>query len=257
MTTELRRISPLARVLLAPNPGPMTLDGTNSYVLAGPAARSVVVVDPGPSDPEHLAALAGAGPVELILITHRHLDHTEAAARFGASTGAPVRALDPAHCHGGAPLVSGERIVAAGVVIDVVGTPGHTTDSVCFHLPEDGDPPGSVLTGDTVLGRGTTVIAHPDGAVGPYLDSLRTLRAIGPAHVLPAHGPDLPDLAAICAAYLAHREQRLTAIRSALGALGASAGVAAVTDLVYADVHPSVRGAAELSVAAQLDYLRG
>lgn len=258
-TQSPRRVTAQARVVLAPNPGPMTLDGTNSYLLGGDDGP-VVVVDPGPPDPAHLAMLS-AGPVELILITHRHADHTEAAEQLGRMTGAPVRARDPQHCHGGPVLDSGERIVAGGIPIEVVGTPGHTADSVCFHLPEDrplggGTGRGSVLTGDTILGRGTTVLAPPDGDLGDYLATLRILIGLGPCHVLPAHGPDLPDLVAIASEYLAHREQRLDQIRDALARLGADAGVEAVTDLVYADVDRSVRWAAEQSVGAQLSYLR-
>ena len=113
-----------------------------------------------------------------------------------------------------------------------------------------------MLTGDTILGRGTTVIAHPDGHLGSYLASLETLAALGPALVLPGHGPELPDLAAVCAAYAEHRQQRLDSVRAALLVLGSDASVSEVADLVYADVEPDVRGAAELSVAAQLHYLR-
>lgn len=245
-----------ARRVLAPNPGPMTLDGTNSYVLGTGATR--VVVDPGPLDEGHLARLAEHG-VELVLITHHHADHTESSERFHALTGAPVRALDPAQCVGGAPLVDGEVIDAAGVRIRVVATPGHTADSVSFHLPDDGRH-GSVITGDTVLGRGTTVIMHPDGSLKNYLASLHTLRALGPAIVLPAHGPELPDLVAACDHYLEHRRMRLGQIESALAARGLAASlddatVAAVTDAVYSDISPQVRFAAEASVKAQLVYL--
>ncbi|MFB9310844.1 glyoxylase-like metal-dependent hydrolase (beta-lactamase superfamily II) [Agromyces hippuratus] len=261
------RVSAFARLVLAPNAGPMTLDGTNSYVLRAPDSESIVVVDPGPSDATHLAALAGAGRVELVLITHHHPDHTESLDAFHAMTDAPVRAIDPAFCLAGAPLVDGERIRAAGLEIDVVATPGHTADSVCLSLPGDrlvgadiGDGAlGTVLTGDTILGRGTTIIADPDGALGPYLDSLEALRALGtpgPVGVLPGHGPVLPDLAAICRAYLAHRAERLDQVRAALRELGADASTAAVTDLVYADTDASVRSAAEASVRAQLAYLR-
>src|SRR5690606_35631623 len=126
-----------------------------------PDAASVVVVDPGPLHEGHLAALAATGRVELILITHHHHDHTEGSARLAALTGAPVRAADPAYCVGGEPLVDGEEIEAAGILIRVLATPGHTADSLCFVLPTDGEH-GSVLTGDTILGRGTTIIAHPD-----------------------------------------------------------------------------------------------
>lgn len=260
--------SRFARAVLAPNPGPMTLDGTNSYVLQAPGARTSVVVDPGPADAGHLARLAAA-PVELVLITHHHADHTEAIDAFARLTGAPVRAIDPTFCRDAAPLADGERIVAAGLALEVVATPGHTRDSVCFALlgeagasagaAADADPPRAVLTGDTVLGRGTTIIADPDGALGLYLGSLERLRAIGtpgPVAVLPGHGPELPDLAAICDAYLAHRAERLDQVRAALARLGADATVGEVTDLVYADTDASVRGAAEASMRAQLAYLR-
>ena len=253
MPADIMRTSPLTRSLLAPNAGPMTLDGTNSYLIAAPGSPDIVVVDPGPLDEAHLAALAAAGRVELVLVTHRHADHSAASARFAALTGAPVRAFDAAYCVNGDPLVDGELIVAAGTSIRVVATPGHTDDSVCLHLPGDG-PTGSVLTGDTILGRGTSII---DGALADYLASLERLRAIGPAIVLPAHGPVLPDLAAICDAYLAHRHERLDQVRAALATLGRDASIAQVTDVVYAQTDAAVRFAAEASVRAQLAYLRG
>ncbi|WP_167996039.1 MBL fold metallo-hydrolase [Arthrobacter pigmenti] len=234
----------------------MSLDGTNSYLLAAPSSETVVVVDPGPLDEPHLAALQSDGRVELVLITHHHRDHTEASARFHELTGAPVRALDPLYCHGGASLLDGETLLAAGVRIEVLATPGHTADSVCFHLPDDG-PIGSVLTGDTVLGRGTTVLGCPDGTLGEYLDSLDRLEALGDAVVLPAHGPVLPNIGEAARAYRAHRMERLDQVRAALSALGPDADVGAVTDVVYAEVDPSVRRAAEQSVAVQLQYLRG
>jgi glyoxylase-like metal-dependent hydrolase (beta-lactamase superfamily II) len=249
------RSTELTRFRLAPNPGPMSLHGTNSYVIAAPGAATTVVVDPGPLDEPHLQDLARAGAVELILITHRHADHTAAAARFAELTGAPVRAADPAHCHGGSPLADGEVIHAAGVEIRVLATPGHTSDSVCFHLPQDGDR-GSVLTGDTILGLGTTVLDYPDGTLGHYLASLDRLERLGPATVLPAHGPMLPALDAIARAYRDHRQDRLAQVRAALADLGPDAAVVEVADAVYAAVDPAVRPAAELSVAAQLHYLR-
>jgi glyoxylase-like metal-dependent hydrolase (beta-lactamase superfamily II) len=253
----LQRSSALSQFVLAPNPGPMSLDGTNSYVLRAPGSHSAVVVDPGPLDEAHLQALAEAGDVELILVTHRHADHTEGSALLRELTGAPVRAADPLHCHGGGePLRDGELIDAAGVEIRVLATPGHTSDSVCFHLPEDG-PHGSVLTGDTVLGRGTTMLDYPDGKLADYLASLDRLEALGQAAVLPAHGPALPSIDAVARAYRDHRNDRLAQIRAALVRLGSAAGVREVTDAVYTDVGPSVRRAAEMSVAAQLDYLRG
>jgi glyoxylase-like metal-dependent hydrolase (beta-lactamase superfamily II) len=253
----LQRSSGLTQFILAPNPGPMSLDGTNSYVLRAPGSAGAVVVDPGPLDEAHLQALAGAGPVKLILITHRHADHTAGSARLHQLTGAPVRAADPFHCHGsGTVLQDGEVLSAAGVEVRVMATPGHTSDSVCFHLPSDG-PQGSVLTGDTILGRGTTMLDYPDGALGDYLASLDRLESLGSATVLPAHGPVLPSLEAIVRAYRDHRQERLSQIRAALDSLGRDAAAGDVADVVYADVDPSVRRAAETSVAAQLDYLRG
>jgi glyoxylase-like metal-dependent hydrolase (beta-lactamase superfamily II) len=258
--------SELTRYRLAPNPGPMSLDGTNSYVISGSftgaeageveGRAGVVVVDPGPLDAAHLRELANSGRVELVLVTHHHPDHTEGAEEFHRLTGAPVRALDAALCFAAPPVADGEVIEAAGVRIEVLATPGHTADSISLHLPDDGDH-GSVLTGDTILGRGTTVIAYPDGRLGDYLATLRRLEGLGPKKVLPAHGPVLPDLGAIVRAYAAHREERLAQIRSALERLGADAPVGEVTDVVYADVDATVRRAAETSVAAQLDYLRG
>ena len=252
---ESTGVSAHARVVLAPNPGPMTLDGTNSYLLAAPGSPGRVVVDPGPDHTAHLTELARE-PVELILITHRHHDHTDGAPELAARTGAAVRAFDPAFCLGAPPLTDGEIIDAAGVLIKVLRTPGHTDDSVCFVLADDGDT-GSVLTGDTILGRGTTVISPPDGSLGAYLSSLELLAGLGSPRVLPAHGPQLPDLAEVAGRYLTHRQQRLQQIRSALEILGADAEVRAVTDLVYDDIDASVRFAAEHSVAAQLEYLRG
>lgn len=252
----LQRSSDLTEFILAPNPGPMSLDGTNSYVLRPAGHPSAIVVDPGPDDEPHLAALARAGQVELILVTHRHADHTAGSARLHDLTGAPVRAADPVHCHGGGvPLRDGELIRAAGVDIRVLATPGHTSDSICFHLPRDGAS-GSVLTGDTILGRGTTMLDYPDGTLGDYLATLDRLEALGDATVLPAHGPVLPSTAAITRDYRQHRQDRLEQIRAALDRLGRDASAGEVADVVYADVVPSVRRAAETSVAAQLDYLR-
>jgi glyoxylase-like metal-dependent hydrolase (beta-lactamase superfamily II) len=251
----VKSLAPSVSVRRADNPGPMTLDGTRSYRLQAPGAPSGVVVDPGPDDATHLSALAAA-PVELVLITHRHADHTAGSAVLRTLTGAPVRAADPDHCHGGDPLRGGEVIEAAGLRIDVVATPGHTADSVSFVVHADGAAP-VVLTGDTVLGRGTTVIAEPDGSLGDYLASLDTLERLGDGRLgLPAHGPEIADLAGAVRAYRSHRLERLEQVRAALAVLGPDAGVDDVVAHVYADVDPSVLSAARQSVAAQLAYLR-
>ncbi|HEY6747500.1 MAG TPA: MBL fold metallo-hydrolase [Mycobacteriales bacterium] len=247
----LRPVTPYASVLLADNPSPMTLDGTNTWLLRAPDSESCLVVDPGPADERHLRAVAAAaGRVTEILLTHGHPDHAEGAAAFRELTGAPVRALDPAHRLGGAGLGEGDVVASAGVEVRVLATPGHTSDSLCFAVSD------AVLTGDTVLGRGTTVVAHPDGRLADYLASLRRLEELGTRTVLPGHGPELPDLAAVTRAYLAHREERLAQVRAALDTLGPDASPRAVVEVVYADVDPVLWPAAEWSVRAQLDYLR-
>ena len=249
---SVRRVTPQASVLLQRNPGPMTLDGTNTWLLRDPSSSSTVVVDPGESDDVHLTALlAAAGDVALIVVTHRHGDHGEAAPALHEATGAPVRAVDPALCIGGEPLADGVVLSAAGIELQVLETPGHTSDSTSLVMSS-----GPVLTGDTILGRGTTVVAHPDGVLGPYLSSLERLRDLGDVLVLPGHGPELPSLRSVAADYLTHREQRLDQVRAALKLLGADASARAVVEHVYADVDPSVWWAAELSVRAQLDYLK-
>lgn len=245
---EVRRVTSYAAVLLARNPGPMTLDGTNTWLLG--SGDVLVVVDPGPDDGAHLEAVAAAGTVELILLTHGHPDHSEGAQRLHELTGAPVRAAALEHCHGGGPLRGTESIEAGGLTLDVLTTPGHTSDSVCLILPE------AVLTGDTILGRGTTVVAHPDGVLADYLASLRRLVTLGERLVLPGHGPELPSVAAAAATYLEHREQRLAQVRDAAERLGPDVPARTIVEAVYADVDRSVWDAAELSVLAQLDYLR-
>ncbi|WP_411730887.1 MBL fold metallo-hydrolase [Paeniglutamicibacter sp.] len=255
---QATRASNQAAYYLAPNPGPMSLDGTNSYILRAPGSEHAVIVDPGPEHAAHLGALA-AESVELILITHRHHDHTEGIDTLHRLTGAPVRAALPEHCREANVLVDGEEIHAAGLRLRVLGTPGHTSDSLSFLLPDDGAN-GSMLTGDTILGRGTTILDAPDGTLGDYLASLDKLEAAPDALVLPAHGPVLGSLHDIVREYRAHRHERLAQIRAALAQIRAASAdgptIAQVTDAVYADVDPRVRRAAEISVAAQLHYLK-
>jgi glyoxylase-like metal-dependent hydrolase (beta-lactamase superfamily II) len=242
-----RQVTPTAGVLLAPNPGPMTLDGTNTWVLRDPDSESAVVVDPGPLIEAHLQTVAAHGPVAVILLTHGHYDHSEGAARLAELTGAPVRALDPRHRLGDEGLTDGDVVAAAGLELRVAHTPGHSSDSLSFLLPD------AVLTGDTILGRGTTVVAHPDGVLADYLDSLRRLRDLGHVAVLPGHGPELPDAEAAAQHYLDHREQRLQQVRAAVDA--GAATPREVVEVVYADVDRVLWPAAEMSVRAQLDYL--
>ncbi|MCO1613640.1 MBL fold metallo-hydrolase [Micromonospora sp. CPM1] len=240
-------------LLRAPNPGPMTLDGTNTWVLrAGPDAPAVVV-DPGPADEGHLAAIAAQGRIGCVLITHGHADHTEGAPRLRELLdGVPVLAADPAHTIGGEPLTEpGEDFGGFGLEIRLLPTPGHTADSVCLVAAHDGER--VVLTGDTILGRGTTVVAHPDGHLGDYLSSLELLSAYRGIPALPGHGPALADCGVAADFYLAHRRARLDQVRAAVAAGATTA--AEVVAVVYADVDRSLWWAAEWSVRAQLEHL--
>jgi glyoxylase-like metal-dependent hydrolase (beta-lactamase superfamily II) len=241
----LRQVTPTASVLLEDNPGTMTLDGTNTWLLRAPGSAECVVVDPGYEDIPHLTRIAECGPVALILITHHHPDHVDGAPWLARETGAPVRAFQASLCRDADPLADGEVISTAGVELRVLHTPGHTDDSVCFQLPD------AVLTGDSILGRGTTVIS----SLGHYLDTLRLLARV-PGTVLPGHGPDLPDLATVAREYLAHREERLDQVRAALAELGPDASARQVVEVVYADVDQALWEPAEWSVRAQLAYLR-
>lgn len=249
-----------ARCVLAPNPGPMTLEGTNTWVLVEPGASQAVVVDPGPQDAAHLAAVGSAvhdagARIALVLLTHHHADHAEGAIALAGPAGAPVRALDPAHRLGGEGLLGGDVVAVEGLEVRVVSTPGHTSDSLSFLLPAD----QAVLTGDTVLGRGTAVLDFPDGRLGDYLTSLRRLLELAESgaarRVLPGHGPVLEDAPAVLSAYLQHRQERLAQVEEAL--LAGARTPAEVLRRVYADVDPVLWPAAESSVRAALAHLTG
>ncbi|RUL93994.1 MBL fold metallo-hydrolase [Verrucosispora sp. FIM060022] len=255
-------------LLRAPNPGVMTLDGTNTWLLRAPGAAYGVLVDPGPADEGHLAAIAALGPIGLVLITHGHPDHTEGSPRLHELLdGVPVRAVDPAYSIAAPPLAGDEPAFGGltgdepagvelggdgcGLSIRLVPTPGHTADSICLLVEREGRQ--VVLTGDTILGRGTTVVAHPDGHLGDYLASLELLSTYRGIPALPGHGPALADCGAAAEFYLAHRRARLDQVRAALDEGAQTA--AEVVAKVYADVDRSLWWAAEWSVRAQLEYL--
>jgi glyoxylase-like metal-dependent hydrolase (beta-lactamase superfamily II) len=248
---KLRPVTETASVLLCDNPGLLTLEGTNTWVLQGPGSDEKVVVDPGPEDDEHIDLIAGLGRTPLVLISHKHEDHTGAIDKLVDRTGAVVRSVGSGFLRGlGGPLTDGEVIDAAGLRITVMATPGHTCDSVSFLLDD------AVLTADTVLGRGTTVIDKEDGSLREYLDSLQRLRGVGHRTVLPGHGPELADLEAVSDMYLAHREERLDQVRAALRELGEDASARQIVEHVYTDVDEKLWDAAEWSVQAQVNYLR-
>lgn len=238
----------------APNPGPMTLDGTNTWVLHAPGGEAVVI-DPGPDDEGHLRAVAEAGRIRTVITTHHHADHTAGVPRLlDLCPDARVWSADGA-------------LEIGGLELRCIPTPGHTADSITL-VAGLGDE-RVVLTGDTILGRGTTVIAHfhaddpnaaawgarpGDGDLGEYLASLRLLELLGPLPVLPGHGPALTDCGAAAAYYLRHRLARLDQVRAALA--GGARTAEQVVEIVYADVDRALWPAAESSVRAQLAYLK-
>jgi glyoxylase-like metal-dependent hydrolase (beta-lactamase superfamily II) len=251
-TTELE---PLVTRVLAPNPGPMSLDGTNTYVVGAPGSGRAVVVDPGPDDAAHLAAVSAAlaardAECVAVLVTHHHIDHAEAALPWGAHFGVPVAAADPAVAGpGGRVLQPGERLELAGTPIDVVPTPGHTADHLAFRLES-----GAVLVGDHVLGRGTSVVTHPEGDVLAYLESLRRVHDLGPSALYCGHGPELTeDPGAVLDFYLAHRAYREWQLLDLLA--HGSATVDELVAAVYAEVPREVWPAAAQSTRATLDKL--
>lgn len=246
-------VTPRATCVLEGNPGPMTLDGTNTWVLLEPGSDTAVVVDPGELDEDHLARVVstveGLGArVGLTLVTHGHHDHEAGAARFAELTGSPVRGAG----HGD-PLRDGEQLCVGGLDVEVLLTPGHTSDSVSFLVPAD----HALLTGDMVLGRGTTVVAWPDGELAAYLRSLDVMGARTESGevttFLPGHGPALPEAGAVVRHYREHRLERLEQVREAVAAGATDAR--AVVETVYAAVPREVWPAAELSVRAQLAHL--
>ena len=254
--TPTAELEPLVTRVLAPNPSPMTLDGTNTYVVGAPGSGQAVVVDPGPDDAAHLAAVeaalaARAARCVAVLVTHHHGDHAAAARPWGARFEAPVAAADAAVAgEAGRILEPGRRLSLAGTTIGVVPTPGHTADHLAFRLES-----GAVLVGDHVLGRGTSVVTHPEGDVAAYLESLRRVHDLGPAALYCGHGPELTeDPGAVLDFYLAHRayrEQQLLAVLA-----GGPATVGELVAAVYADVPQHLWPAAAQSTRATLDKLR-
>ena len=239
--------------VLAPNPSPMTLEGTNTYVVGEPGSDAVVVIDPGPPLEEHvdrvLAATRGRA-VELVLLTHTHIDHAEGAAAFASRVGAPLAAIDMDWATAGAPsLTAGGALRAGGLELEPVPTPGHAADHCCFWLGAE----RAMFTGDHVLGRGTTVVEWPSGDMAEYLDSLEAVRRYEAARLYPGHGPLVGDPATTLQEYIDHRLQREAQVVAAM-----QAGDRAPDQMVrriYADVDPALHCFAELSVRAHLAKL--
>jgi glyoxylase-like metal-dependent hydrolase (beta-lactamase superfamily II) len=235
--------------VLAPNPGPMTLTGTNTY-LVDDGAASLAVIDPGPDDPRHLAAIIAAaeplGRITAVLVTHHHSDHLPAARLLCAQTGATLAG------HADLPgvqraLRDGESAFGPLVALE---TPGHTRDSLCFW-----DPAERVLfTGDLIAGQGTVIVDDQPGALADYLASLERLLTIGPTTLYPGHGPVVEDGLGKVREYLDHRRQRVQQVVDALGRR-TSATVDELVSLIYPDVAFNLVAMAARNVRANLDFL--
>lgn len=229
------------RSIKAPNPGPFTLDGTNTYLVG-----DHVVIDPGPNIESHVEAIRAAMPgLTTILITHRHGDHAPAALPLSHATRA--RIVAPRNV-----LEETDEIISGGEVVEgleVIATPGHTNEHVCFLTSE-----GDLFTGDTILGFGTTAIFPPDGNMADYIASLRKLRAREPRRIFPAHGPVRDDAVALIDEYIAHRLEREQQVIAALR--NGARTVDELRQAIYPDLDPRLRGAAEVQIQAHLNKLQ-
>jgi glyoxylase-like metal-dependent hydrolase (beta-lactamase superfamily II) len=262
---KAERLSPLIRRVLCANPGPFTFKGTASFVVG---TGRVAIVDPGPDDDAHLAALLNAvrgETVTHILITHTHRDHSPLAAKLKQATGAETVAYGP---HGGGAesrvamdasadtgfmpdlrASDGEAIAGAGWTLSAVHTPGHTSNHLCFALAEE----KALFAGDHVMAWSTSVIAPPDGDMGAYMASLQKLLARDEAIYHPAHGPPRADPLPLVRAYLTHRRMREAAILARLKA--GDRTIASLVDSIYVGLDQKLRIAAGLSVLAHLKHL--
>lgn len=262
------QVGDTATCILAPNPGPMTLEGTNTWIIRASLSSRALLVDPGPDLVEHRDAVVRHLrdhdlTVTQIVLTHGHKDHAESARAMHEITHAPVVALDPMQQLGSEGISDGDIIDVDGLIIRILTTPGHTSDSISLLIESD----RALLTGDTILGRGTTLIAHPDRRLADYLASLEriqhevevTQRVL---RILPGHGAVVDDPAAVLAFHAQHREMRLgqvAAVRARVLAvdptLNESELADAIVDEVYRDVPSLLKRAAVVNVLAQLVYL--
>jgi glyoxylase-like metal-dependent hydrolase (beta-lactamase superfamily II) len=263
---ELTRLSPLVRRLVAPNPSPFTFNGTCTYIVGNGA---VAVVDPGPDDDAHLAAILAAVDgkrIETILITHTHRDHSPLANRLRAATGARIVGAAPfapkgdgtdgpdsAHDRDYAPdalLGDGELFRGEGFTIEAVATPGHCANHLCLALIEE----NALFSGDHVMAWSTSVVAPPDGSMGAYMASLDKVRARDEHIFWPGHGGPVWEPQRYVRALALHRRQREASILAAL-----AEGAETVPDLVamvYVGLDGSLTRAAGHSTLAHLEDLR-
>ncbi|MFP5225235.1 MAG: MBL fold metallo-hydrolase [Actinomycetota bacterium] len=234
MTVEM--LAEGVRRILAPNPGPWTLEGTNTYLLGH---RRVVVLDPGPDTQTHLDAIRTASPeICAVLLTHRHPDHAESAEHLASSLG--VALLEPR---------DGEPVVLDHATLETIATPGHSSDHRCFLLREA----RILFSGDHVLGRGTTVVAHPDGDMSDYMRSLDRLIGMDISTIYPGHGPTIENPAEVLQGYRQHRLARETKVLNSVSE--GPRDLEQILGIAYDDVAEEVLPAARLSLRAHLDKL--
>lgn len=229
------------RRVLAPNPSVYTLEGTNTWIVGD---DPVIVIDPGPDMPEHLAAVAQqAGRVGAVLVTHDHPDHSPGAVAFGELVGAAVFAYRLA---GAQTLRGGQPVRVGALDVVAVHTPGHTSDHLAFFEPGS----GALFTGDAVVGRGTSFIDPPDGNLVAYLRSLSRMLELRPKTIYPGHGPVVLRAREKLLEYAAHRDAREAQVLDAL-AIGPRT-IPEMVDVIYADHPKEVRPLAARSLLAHL-----
>ena len=245
-----RALSPLVRRIVAPNPGIMTGPGTNTYLVG---IDEVVVVDPGPADPDHLDAIVGCGGdrIRWIAVTHTHPDHAPGALGLKERTGAEVLGFSSRDgFRAERRLRDGDVIDATEFRLKAVHTPGHASNHLCYLLPEE----RMLLSGDHIMDGSTVVIRPPDGDMAAYLDSLERLRSLRLRSIAPGHGRLIEDPAAVIDWYVAHRLEREAKVLDALSARG-PATVDELVPVVYADVDPERFDIARHSLHAHLRKL--
>ncbi|THD54620.1 MBL fold metallo-hydrolase [Phenylobacterium sp.] len=263
----VQQVSPLIRRVIANNPGPFTFKGTGTYILGH---GEVAVIDPGPDDPAHLAAILKAVEGESVIaipITHHHSDHSPLAAALKAATGATIYGcavaghevedtgevkMEAGHDHDFRPDVSlcgGGTIAGPDWTLEAIPTPGHTSNHLCYALQEE----NALFSGDHIMGWSTTVITPPDGDMTDYLESLAKVRARGFTTLWPTHGPPIREAAPFIDAYAQHRQERIDQILLAL-----ADGPGRIKDLVpklYRDVDERLWPAAARSMLAAIIHL--
>ncbi|MCW1429591.1 MBL fold metallo-hydrolase [Novosphingobium sp. JCM 18896] len=255
-------LEPLVRRVLAANPSAFTFTGTQSYVVG--SGSEVAVIDPGPLEDDHLAALLAAiGTARLVAIvcTHTHKDHSPAAAPLKALTGAPIVGCAPLVLSDDGPrsdasfdpdyapdrvLADGESISGEGWTLTAVATPGHTSNHLCFALEES----GALFTGDHVMGWSTSVVSPPDGDMTAYMASLAKLHDRADSVYYPAHGPAVTKPRQLVRGMIGHRRQRENQIVRQIE--GGTHKIAEMVPAMYKGVDPRLWPAAERSVLAHL-----